>query len=81
MVDAATGLSNTLDIDLPRTEISSSVNQQVLWRSGAQRVSCDLSTPLSWNALRQWYFHVTSHDLGLFLLRDHVFLLIDLVDA
>lgn len=80
MLAGVGGFSNTLNLDLPRTEISSSINHEVLWRSGSQRISCDLSTPLKWNSLRQWRFDVTSNDLELFMLRDHVFLLIDLVD-
>ncbi|KAK1771357.1 hypothetical protein QBC33DRAFT_591547 [Phialemonium atrogriseum] len=80
MFASASGYSNTLHVDLPKTEISSSINHELLWRSGAQRISCDLSTPLRWNSLRQWHFKVASEDLELFLLRDHVFLLIDLVD-
>ncbi|MCV5132738.1 hypothetical protein OFL98_29050, partial [Escherichia coli] len=39
----------------------------------------DLSTPLGWNALREWRFKIISSDLDLFILRDHVFLLTDLV--
>lgn len=80
MLAGASGFRAKLDLDLPRVEISSSVNQEVLWRSGALRTSCDLSTPLQWNTLRKWRFHVTSNDLELFLLRDHVFLLTDLID-
>ncbi|CAK7221012.1 Macrophage colony-stimulating factor 1 receptor [Sporothrix curviconia] len=80
MAASATGFCTTLTLDLPRVEIASSVNQQTLWRSGALRTSCDLSTPLQWNGLRQWRFHVTSNDLELFLLRDHVYLLTDLID-
>lgn len=80
MVANANGYSNTLQVDIPTTEISSSINHELLWRSGAQRIACDLSTPLRWNGLRQWRFGVSSEDLELFLLRDHVFLLIDLVD-
>ncbi|ERS97787.1 hypothetical protein HMPREF1624_05958 [Sporothrix schenckii ATCC 58251] len=80
MLATATGFRATLDLDLPRVEISSSVNQEALWRSGALRIACDLSTPLKWNALRQWRFHITSNDLELFLLRDHVYLLTDLID-
>ncbi|KAK3353123.1 hypothetical protein B0T25DRAFT_501751 [Lasiosphaeria hispida] len=80
MVTGASGYSNTLNLDFPSTEISSSINHELLWRSGRQRISCDLSTPLRWNALRQWRFNIISEDLELFLLRDHVFLLIDLVD-
>lgn len=80
MVANASGYTNTLNVDLPTAEISSSLNHEVLWKSGRQRITCDLSTPLRWNALRQWRFNIDSQELQLFLLRDHVFLLIDLVD-
>ncbi|KAK4103581.1 hypothetical protein N658DRAFT_420724 [Parathielavia hyrcaniae] len=80
MVAGGSGYTNALDVDLPTTEISSSINHEVLLKSRRQRISCDLSTPLGWNALRQWYFNIKSEDLELFILRDHVFLLIDLVD-
>lgn len=80
MVAGPSGYHNNLQVDIPNSEISSSINHEPLWRSGAQRISCDLSTPLRWNALRQWRFGIDSADLELFLLRDHVFLLTDLVD-
>lgn len=74
------GFSSSLDLDFPKTEITSSINHELLWRSGKQRVSCDLSTPLKWNALRQWRFDVTTDELELFILRDHIFLLTDLIN-
>lgn len=80
MTASDSGFSSMLKLDLPRVEISSSVNQQVLWRSAALQISCDLPTPLKWNGLRQWRFHISSHDLELFLLRDHVYLITDLVE-
>ncbi|RYP54846.1 hypothetical protein DL768_000410 [Monosporascus sp. mg162] len=80
MLAGPAGYSNTLKIDLPATEVSTSVNHGVLWRSGAQRISCDLSTPLRWNGLRTWRFAVDSDELELFILRDHIFLLTDLID-
>ncbi|KAK1834352.1 protein CSF1 [Podospora conica] len=80
MVASSTGYSNTLKVDIPNSEISSSINHQLLWRSGRQKISCDLSNPLRWNGLRQWRFNVASEDLELFLLRDHIFLLTDLID-
>ncbi|KAL1842183.1 hypothetical protein VTJ49DRAFT_5870 [Mycothermus thermophilus] len=80
MVAGSSGYTNTLDVDLPNTEISSSINHGLLLKSGRQRISCDLSAPLGWNALRQWYFRFDSEDLDLYLLREHVFLLTDLVD-
>jgi hypothetical protein len=80
MLPSATGYHNALKIDLPSTEISTSVNHGLLWRSGAQHISCDLSTPLKWNGLRTWRFDVDSDEMELFLLREHTFLLIDLID-
>ncbi|KFA72498.1 hypothetical protein S40288_06649 [Stachybotrys chartarum IBT 40288] len=80
MLPTATGFQALLDIDLPNTELWSSVNHEDLWRSGPQKISCDLSTPLSWNGQRSWQFNIISDDLNLFLLRDHIFLLTDLVD-
>lgn len=80
MVAGSHGFSSSLALDFPRTEISSSINHELLWRSGKQRISCDLSTPLRWNSLRQWKFDITTDDLELFILRDHIFLLTDLVN-
>ncbi|KAI8954461.1 hypothetical protein F4801DRAFT_503503 [Xylaria longipes] len=80
MLPRSMGYRNSLKIDLPSTEVSTSVNHGLLWRSGAQHISCDLSTPLKWNGLRTWRFNVDSDGMELFLLREHTFLLIDLVD-
>ncbi|UNI21967.1 Macrophage colony-stimulating factor 1 receptor [Purpureocillium takamizusanense] len=80
MLASALGYSNHLSIDLPSTELWSSVNHDLLWTSGPQKISCDLSNPLPWNTLRNWQFTVDSDDTKLYLLRDHIFLLIDLVD-
>ncbi|KAL2130955.1 hypothetical protein VTI74DRAFT_5718 [Chaetomium olivicolor] len=79
MTPGASGYTNTLHVDLPSAEISSSINHELLWKSGRLKISCDLSTPLGWNALRQWHFTIASEELELYILRDHVFLLIDLV--
>ncbi|KAF2849505.1 hypothetical protein T440DRAFT_452320 [Plenodomus tracheiphilus IPT5] len=73
------GFLSRLDVEVPRTEISSSVNHGLLWRSGLITLDCDLSTPLGWNTLHKWLFNVKCRDLELFLLRDHLFLLTDLV--
>lgn len=80
MLAKSTGYNTILDIDLPSSELWSSVNHDLLWRSGAQKILCDLSNPLAWNELRNWQFNITSDELELFLLRDHIFLLVDLVD-
>ncbi|KAH6692373.1 hypothetical protein F5X68DRAFT_165330 [Plectosphaerella plurivora] len=80
MLAGPQGYAIKLDLDLPSTELSSSVNHELLWRSGQQRISCDLSTPLKWNGMRSWHFNITSSRLELFLLRDHIFLLTDLIE-
>ncbi|KAJ2895364.1 Fermentation associated protein [Zalerion maritima] len=79
MVAGTTGYAASLNLDLPRAEISTSVNHSQLWRSGPVQVTCDLSTPLKWNGLRTWSFNIATSELELFILRDHVFLIIDLV--
>lgn len=79
MVAGETGFSNRLELDLRGPEMSSSANHDLLWRSQSQNISCDLSFPLGWNAPRKWKFDVHSDGLDLFILRDHIFLLTDLV--
>lgn len=73
------GYHNSLDVDIRGTEISSSVNHGLLWRTGRLDMKCDLSNPLQWNALRTWQFNIGCGDLDIFILRDHLFLITDLV--
>ncbi|KAL5601153.1 hypothetical protein BROUX41_005958 [Berkeleyomyces rouxiae] len=80
MVAGAKGYSTKVDVDFPGTEMSSSVNHQILLRSGSFKVSCDMGSPLQWNALRLWNFGISSDNIELFLLRDHIFLITDLVE-
>ncbi|PYH94214.1 fermentation associated protein [Aspergillus ellipticus CBS 707.79] len=79
MVASAAGFHSQLELDLRDTKMMSSVNHGLLWQCPRQLITCDLSVPLSWNSLRTWKFDVDSHDMELFLLRDHIFLLTDLV--
>ncbi|KAK0118187.1 hypothetical protein ONS95_012492 [Cadophora gregata] len=80
MVAGHSGFSNKLSLDLPDLEITTSVNHGMLWRSVDNHVVCDLSNPLEWNFHRTWKFDVKSSALELFILREHIFLLTDLVD-
>jgi hypothetical protein len=80
MIAGPKGFSNNLEIDIPNTEITTSVNHGLLWRSVDQHLSCDLSNPLEWNGLHIWRFNIMSNGLELFILREHIFLLIDLID-
>ncbi|APA06183.1 hypothetical protein SS1G_01342 [Sclerotinia sclerotiorum 1980 UF-70] len=79
MVAGESGFSNKLQLDLPNTEITTSVNHGLLWRSSGNVISCDMSNPLQWNGFRTWKFDIGSRGLELFILREHVFLLTDLV--
>jgi len=80
LVAGSSGYRTNLVLDLRRSEMASSVNHELLWRSESQVVSCDLSNPLGWNTLRQWQIDVQCNKLEIFLLRDHIFLLTDLVN-
>lgn len=80
MVAGPNGYSNKLELDLPQIEISTSVNHALLLRSFDQKVSCDLSNPLRWNGAHDWQFDIVNRGLELFILREHVFLITDLVD-
>jgi hypothetical protein len=79
MVPGSSGYRNRLEVDLKGTRASSSVNHAFLWKCGPQQLSCDLSNPLGWNDLHTWVFSIHSQSMELFLLRDHMFLLTDLI--
>ncbi|EON63682.1 hypothetical protein W97_02910 [Coniosporium apollinis CBS 100218] len=79
MVAQKDGYANTLVADVRGIDIYSSVNHGLLWHSGKIGLDCDLSFPLRWNGLRQWTFNISCNDLELFLLRDHLFLITDIV--
>ena len=79
LVAGPSGYRNLVDLELKGVEMSSSVNHGLLWRSQSQVISCDLSNPLGWNGLRQWRVDIKDNGLELFMLRDHMFLLTDLI--
>ncbi|KAF2154159.1 hypothetical protein K461DRAFT_254355 [Myriangium duriaei CBS 260.36] len=73
------GFRNALSVHMKKPRISSSVNHDILWESGDITVSGDLSNPLAWNTLRTWKFKISCDDLDLYILRDHMFLLTDVI--
>ncbi|EXJ72708.1 uncharacterized protein A1O5_03855 [Cladophialophora psammophila CBS 110553] len=79
MVPRSEGYRNHLRLDLKQTKATSSVNHALLWRCPSQKVTCDLSNPLVWNALHTWVFDIESSAMEMFILRDHMILLTDLV--
>lgn len=80
MFPSLVGYKNELRVDVSGIEIFSSLNHALLWRSGQIAMKADLSYPLKWNDLREWTFGIGVHDLDFFLLRDHTFLLMDLIE-
>lgn len=80
MFARSTGYRNSLDLDVKGTEMMTSVNHGLLWRAGHLTLDADLSYPIGWNKLKKWPFNVVCNDLELFILRDHFFLIIDIVN-
>ncbi|KIW08946.1 uncharacterized protein PV09_00860 [Verruconis gallopava] len=79
MLARPSGYKAKVHVEVSGLEIQTSVNHGLLWRSGCTRIDADLSVPLGWNALREWTFNITNDDLELFILRDHLFLMIDII--
>ena len=80
LVARSSGYKSRVILDLKGIEISSSVNHALLLRSQSQVISCDLGYPLAWNALRRWNIDIRDENAELFILRDHIFLLTDIVN-
>ncbi|KAI4130952.1 MAG: hypothetical protein LQ338_001463 [Usnochroma carphineum] len=74
------GYRNILALDIRAPKMSSSVNHGLLLNAQTAVISCDLSNPLGWCDLRQWAIAVDCSGLEVFLLRDHLFLLTDLIN-
>ncbi|KAF8477157.1 hypothetical protein BDZ91DRAFT_773909 [Kalaharituber pfeilii] len=79
MVASNTGWDNKLNLDLKNCEIRSSVNNGLFLQTEQISVLGDISNPLRWNGSRHWTFDIAMPRLKLFLLREHVTLLTDLV--
>ena len=73
------GFENKLSLDIPSLHIFTSVNHGLFLRSESLTMTCDLDTPLRWNARRIWSFDMNWEAFELFLIRDHAFLLVDLI--
>lgn len=79
MLPDADGYKNDLVLDLVDTRATSSVNHALLWRCPSHKINCSVPYPLGWNEPHDWTFNVESNGLEMFLLRDHMFLLTDLI--
>jgi len=79
MVARGDGYHNQLLLELKNSTATSSVNHAALWSCRCQKVSCNLSKPLDWNAMHSWTFDIKNEAMEMYLLRDHMFLLTDLI--
>ncbi|KAI5781462.1 hypothetical protein EDC01DRAFT_665825 [Geopyxis carbonaria] len=79
MYPSRNGWNSIMNLELRNPEVSSSVNHKLLWKAENQTLQCDLSAPLIWNTDTKWIFNNVSTDMQVFLLREHVTLLTDLV--
>lgn len=80
MFPRKTGFRNSVDLDIKGTEIKTSVNHGLFWRAGPLTMEADLSYALGWNTLRSWPFKLVCDDIELFIIRDHMFLITDLIN-
>ena len=80
MLAGPSGFENVLSVNVPSLHISTSVNHGLLLRSRNLVLGCDLSAPRNWNHQRNWSFDIDWTALELFLLRDHAFLFMDLIN-
>ncbi|GBB97022.1 hypothetical protein RclHR1_00290020 [Rhizophagus clarus] len=79
MVFTEEGYSNSLDITLENVVVQSSVNFSNLLTARQCRIRCDLPNPIIWNQARRWDFDMHFTDARIYLLRDHITLLQDLI--
>ncbi|KAH3901912.1 Csf1p SCDLUD_001696 [Saccharomycodes ludwigii] len=70
---------NTFSIELKEPIFSSSVNHDIFFKADYHNITADISMPLKWNNKYTWTFNQITNNVDLFLLRDHVTLLSDLL--
>ncbi|KZT51915.1 hypothetical protein CALCODRAFT_521058 [Calocera cornea HHB12733] len=73
------GYDTTVEVNLSDVGITSSVNYAHFWQSHAVRVALTMPAPLRWNAERTWAIDVEFTRPRIFLLRDHAYLIQDLI--
>ncbi|CAO3610069.1 unnamed protein product [Mucor hiemalis] len=73
------GFVNAIDIVLKEVDITTSVNYASFIQSNRIEIKIKMPAPLQWNGYRQWDFKIASKRPVIFLLRDHVYLIQDIV--
>ncbi|KAI8987036.1 hypothetical protein BDB01DRAFT_849190 [Pilobolus umbonatus] len=73
------GSTSHIDVSLVDVDITTSINYASLLQTKKLDVKIEMPAPLEWNGRRTWDFDVKCKTPVLFLLRDHIFLLQDLI--
>ncbi|CEI88715.1 hypothetical protein RMCBS344292_03093 [Rhizopus microsporus] len=79
MVIGPEGTTNTVDVVLRETDITTSVNYASFILSPKIEIQCRMPVPLQWNGYRRWDFKIIPKRATIFLLRDHIYLLQDTI--
>ncbi|KAG9221064.1 hypothetical protein CCMSSC00406_0005497 [Pleurotus cornucopiae] len=79
MVVGPDGYNPLLEVHLDTVEISSSLNDIRLVTAESCRIHGEMPAPLKWDSERKWSFGVTLRQSVLYLLRDHINMITDLV--
>ncbi|KAI8376427.1 uncharacterized protein BYT42DRAFT_386187 [Radiomyces spectabilis] len=78
-VFGADGYVTKLDVHLKEPDVSTSINYASLLQLPSLELHVAMPTPLVWNAHRVWNITCKAARPRIFLLRDHIFLLQDLI--
>lgn len=69
---------NTFNIDLMTPTMYTSVNHDIFFRADYHNFTAQSFCPLKWNETVKWQFNQISNNSEIFLLREHVTLLLDM---
>lgn len=75
----SSGFKNNFSATLIKPEISSSVNGALLFKADKHTITGDIGYPLQWRGLTKWNFTNTSYSCDIYLLREHVTAISDLI--
>ncbi|TPX65020.1 hypothetical protein SpCBS45565_g05450 [Spizellomyces sp. 'palustris'] len=78
-IQGENGYSTNVNVALEDLSMLTSLNYSVLLAAQSVRLDCQMENPLRWNGERTWLFTVAINAAQLFLLRDHVTLMTDLI--
>ncbi|ORZ07569.1 hypothetical protein BCR42DRAFT_150196 [Absidia repens] len=73
------GYVSTVNLDLKSVDVTTSVNFANLIHADGFKLHVDMASPLVWNEHRTWLFDAKLKSPEIYLLRDHVFLIQDLI--